>query len=527
MRSEHLRIEEGQKALHCQQYLQGSMNCYYSQCSSYQLLHPQIEDYVYECHDGVDQDSSIFNDITNLSPIRPCNESSSHLPLLDYVFGSPRQNSQRGSNFTQRPQKPGSADAEQSLKENARPKILSATQGVSGPSISQLAVQSIPCTHDHDSKVPTVVQPYSSSEGISELLADPLKGFDHFTQSPNLLSSEPSKISQNNIRGTTAEVLVDDNVKKDMENELAPTKTLPKEVEDVPKGKESCILGNPTAKGDGESSGRQADENVTYLITANLSTQPASGKQHVLHSVDQAATTTALLMTNTEPGIVKHEEQKSFSSSGFHQLGIEDNLQVKKSTQLGDCDHTPELLPETFESVQFHDVHNENERAMNNQTMEYHMHNECKVTWMPKLHKEANCGLNVQLTGKDYLSLPWEKSPSASIRHLSEDLMGQLAPVNLFGNSLDKSTAKSESSLAYSVRINIEVDQDEIFATRQHIESRNPLAFAPKIVRRVADSLQSSRVETSCIVVFQRGFGSRLAGRQWVRMKIRLSDQPI
>ncbi|KAL5976970.1 hypothetical protein ACLOJK_021308 [Asimina triloba] len=73
----------------------------------------------------------------------------------------------------------------------------------------------------------------------------------------------------------------------------------------------------------------------------------------------------------------------------------------------------------------------------------------------------ANCGLNVQLTRKDYLSLPGEKSPSASIRHLSEDSMGQLAPVNSFGNSLEKSTAKSESFLAYSVRINIEVDQDE------------------------------------------------------------------
>ncbi|XP_077211172.1 CRC domain-containing protein TSO1-like [Tasmannia lanceolata] len=73
----------------------------------------------------------------------------------------------------------------------------------------------------------------------------------------------------------------------------------------------------------------------------------------------------------------------------------------------------------------------------------------------------VSSGLNLQVAGKDDVNIQGGKSNSGSNCHLPEDLTGCLAQVDSVGNLPFQLTANSDSTLAYYVQQNTEVDHQE------------------------------------------------------------------
>ncbi|XP_058112776.1 uncharacterized protein LOC131255878 isoform X1 [Magnolia sinica] len=326
------------------------------------------------------QESSIFNDISNMSPVKPCKPQDVGQPIfelsspsLQRVFGSP-QKSQRETSFAQRPRHPSSSDAEPCLKENTRHKILSG-QGVSRPHVMQSRVQSIPpCTKVCDTRGSVQVQPSRPLGCVDEFMADPLKVGVNSSGSSNLHSNQAIDLKE-----ATVKVLVDDNVQKDMETQAR----------DDPESKKSFPLVKPIRKVDGKWASGLAEksdekphimfpelvsENASGLTESNLSMESAFGKRHDQHLVSQAAANISPSMPKSkECGILKFEKEMLVSSPGFHHHGMQDKLQAEESMQQGICDHTPRSLPESFDSAQLTDIHIENDRIIYNRSIENHM----------------------------------------------------------------------------------------------------------------------------------------------------------
>ncbi|KAA8525382.1 hypothetical protein F0562_007200 [Nyssa sinensis] len=448
------------------------------------------------------QDSTIFNYISNLSPIKPVKAApvAPGFPGLSsppVVFTSPRVNPFRERSYPKRLQYPHSFSPEVSRQDDRGKKIATGSD-ISGKSNTQLNSGFIPYTEkESDNKSSVQDQDGSSAGCVDEYLTETAGvEFADSARSANLSSKQSDDVPQslngfNDWKESISRHYNKNNVRKDADKPVGAFHTILEQAEDL-QGK-SSFDDIKTVDTNGKQGSGEIPCCVCPNFESNLSTGHAHVGQHCEHSVAQ----------------LQH-------AGG----GCKDDLDCTRQFQpeilhiiqeYEDCGETTGTVSkEPVENVMLLDP--KASIAANSSTSQSpHI---VKPLNNPALLKPTDCQATPNHKRKSYLDSVEELNQSNPKRGRKK--ASGTSDGDGDGDGCKRCNCKKTKCLklycdcfaggiycaepcACQECFNRPEYEDTVLETRQQIESRNPLAFAPKIVQSVSKSPANSSRERNCL----------------------------